>query len=131
MSRSPRDIYEDYLGRRKAILRALTQDVDKFWHQCDPQKEAGLPFVTLAATFWSVGSQPKRGSLRTGPCWCSHLQQLNVLALVAQNLALYGYKDGSWAVDLPAEEVPPEAPEPALVRGVRAQSPRGPRLRSH
>ncbi|GLC63379.1 hypothetical protein PLESTF_000030000 [Pleodorina starrii] len=69
MSRSPRDIYEDYLGRRKGILRALTQDIDKFWHQCDPQKE---------------------------------------------NLALFAYADGSWAVDLPAEEVPPEAPEPAL-----------------
>lgn len=24
------------------------------------------------------------------------------------------YTDGSWAVDLPAEEVPPEVPEPAL-----------------
>ncbi|GIL72011.1 hypothetical protein Vretifemale_2422 [Volvox reticuliferus] len=69
-SRSPRDIYEDYLGRRKAVLRALTQDIEKFWHQCDPQRE---------------------------------------------NLCLYGYNDGTWAVDLPAEEVPPEAPEPALV----------------
>jgi hypothetical protein len=28
-----------------------------------------------------------------------------------ENLCLYGYPDGQWAVDLPAEEVPPEAPE--------------------
>lgn len=71
MSRSPRAIYEDYVGRRKGILRALTTDIDRFWSQCDPQKE---------------------------------------------NLCLYAYQDGTWACDLPAEEVPPEAPEPALVR---------------
>ena len=31
-----------------------------------------------------------------------------------ENLCLYGLPDGNWAVDLPAEEVPPEIPEPAL-----------------
>ncbi|GBF90758.1 hypothetical protein Rsub_03059 [Raphidocelis subcapitata] len=31
-----------------------------------------------------------------------------------ENLSLYGYADGSWAVELPVEEVPPEVPEPAL-----------------
>lgn len=30
------------------------------------------------------------------------------------NLCLYGNPDGSWEVTLPAEEVPPELPEPAL-----------------
>lgn len=30
------------------------------------------------------------------------------------NLCLYGYPDESWEVNLPAEEVPPELPEPAL-----------------
>lgn len=30
------------------------------------------------------------------------------------NLCLYGGRDGSWSVDLPAEEVPPELPEPCL-----------------
>lgn len=29
-------------------------------------------------------------------------------------MCLYGYPDGQWAVDLPADEVPPELPEPAL-----------------
>ncbi|KXZ47064.1 hypothetical protein GPECTOR_38g301 [Gonium pectorale] len=69
MSRSPREIYEDYLGRRKAILRALTQDIEQFYEQCDPTRE---------------------------------------------NLCLYGNPDGNWEVALPAEEVPPEQPEPAL-----------------
>eukprot|EP00898_Chlorokybus_atmophyticus_P005806 jgi/Chlat1/6226/Chrsp44S05813 len=31
-----------------------------------------------------------------------------------ENLCLYGYPDGTWEVALPAEEVPPELPEPAL-----------------
>ena len=31
-----------------------------------------------------------------------------------ENLCLYGNHDGSWEVALPAEEVPPELPEPAL-----------------
>lgn len=31
-----------------------------------------------------------------------------------ENLCLYGFPDGTWHVDLPAEEVPPEIPEPAL-----------------
>ncbi|MCO5573708.1 hypothetical protein L7F22_027482 [Adiantum nelumboides] len=31
-----------------------------------------------------------------------------------ENLCLYGYPDETWEVDLPAEEVPPELPEPAL-----------------
>ena len=31
-----------------------------------------------------------------------------------ENLCLYGYSDEQWEVNLPAEEVPPELPEPAL-----------------
>lgn len=31
-----------------------------------------------------------------------------------ENLCLYGHQDGTWEVALPAEEVPPELPEPAL-----------------
>eukprot|EP00897_Mesotaenium_endlicherianum_P007717 jgi/Mesen1/6974/ME000361S06124 len=31
-----------------------------------------------------------------------------------ENLCLYGYPDENWEVNLPAEEVPPELPEPAL-----------------
>jgi hypothetical protein len=31
-----------------------------------------------------------------------------------ENLCLYGFSDEAWEVNLPAEEVPPELPEPAL-----------------
>ncbi|KAK9808989.1 hypothetical protein WJX72_007409 [[Myrmecia] bisecta] len=67
--RTPEDVFEDFCQRRKAILRALTTDVQKFYAEADPERE---------------------------------------------NLCLYGNSDGSWEVDLPAEEVPPELPEPAL-----------------
>ncbi|GAX85386.1 hypothetical protein CEUSTIGMA_g12802.t1 [Chlamydomonas eustigma] len=68
--KSPREqVFDDYIGRRRALIRALTTDVDKLFEQCDPTKE---------------------------------------------NLCLYGYPDGSWAVDTPPEEVPAEVPEPAL-----------------
>jgi len=67
--RSPEEIYEDYVSRRGGLLRALTDEVDDFYQQCDPERE---------------------------------------------NLCLYGERDGKWTVDLPAEEVPPELPEPCL-----------------
>lgn len=67
--RVPEDVFEDFKGRRKGILRALTTDVDRLYEECDPE---------------------------------------------AENLCLYGMPDGQWAVDLPAEEVPPEMPEPSL-----------------
>lgn len=31
-----------------------------------------------------------------------------------ENLCLYGFPNETWEVNLPAEEVPPELPEPAL-----------------
>ncbi|DBA65998.1 TPA: hypothetical protein ACH3X2_003011 [Trebouxia sp. C0005] len=67
--RVPEDVFEDFKGRRKGILRALTTDVDRLYEECDPE---------------------------------------------AENLCLYGNPDGQWVVDLPAEEVPPEMPEPSL-----------------
>lgn len=67
--RSPEEIFEDYASRRSGLLRALTDEVDDFYQQCDPERE---------------------------------------------NLCLYGERSGGWTVDLPAEEVPPELPEPCL-----------------
>lgn len=37
-----------------------------------------------------------------------------VLLTEKENLSLYGYPSEQWEVNLPAEEVPPELPEPAL-----------------
>lgn len=67
--KSVEQIFEDFQKRRSGILRALTDEVDDFYQQCDPERD---------------------------------------------NLCLYGNSDGSWVVDVPAEEVPPELPEPIL-----------------
>ncbi|BDA44501.1 g10002 [Coccomyxa elongata] len=67
--RTVEDVFADYSGRRQGILTALTAEVDRFYAECDPDRE---------------------------------------------NLCLYGNPDSTWEVDLPAEEVPPEMPEPAL-----------------
>ncbi|KAG6513683.1 hypothetical protein ZIOFF_024018 [Zingiber officinale] len=39
---------------------------------------------------------------------------LKALTTAKENLCLYGYPDEQWEVSLPAEEVPPEIPEPVL-----------------
>ncbi|KAL4184208.1 hypothetical protein AMTRI_Chr11g158860 [Amborella trichopoda] len=67
--RTVEEVFKDFRGRRAGMIKALTTDVEKFYQQCDPEKE---------------------------------------------NLCLYGLPNESWEVNLPAEEVPPELPEPAL-----------------
>ncbi|CAN6475353.1 unnamed protein product [Victoria cruziana] len=67
--RTVEEVFKDFRGRRAGMIKALTTEVDKFYQQCDPEKE---------------------------------------------NLCLYGFPNESWEVNLPAEEVPPELPEPAL-----------------
>jgi hypothetical protein len=39
---------------------------------------------------------------------------VNFLIAEKENLCLYGFPSEQWEVNLPAEEVPPELPEPAL-----------------
>lgn len=67
--RTVEEVFKDFKGRRAGMIKALTNDVEEFYQQCDPEKE---------------------------------------------NLCLYGLPNESWEVNLPAEEVPPELPEPAL-----------------
>ncbi|KAK7328955.1 hypothetical protein VNO77_23095 [Canavalia gladiata] len=67
--RTVEEVFGDFKGRRTAMIKALTTDVEEFYQQCDPEKE---------------------------------------------NLCLYGFPTEHWEVNLPAEEVPPELPEPAL-----------------
>ncbi|CAI0473299.1 unnamed protein product [Linum tenue] len=67
--RTVEEVFKDFKGRRAGLIKALTNDVEDFYRQCDPEKE---------------------------------------------NLCLYGFPSEQWEVNLPAEEVPPELPEPAL-----------------
>lgn len=53
---------------------------------------------------------------RTGTCWppADHKDLWAACGPDRDNLCLYSYPDGNWAVDLPVVEVPPELPEPVL-----------------
>ncbi|XP_009596494.1 PHD finger protein ALFIN-LIKE 4-like [Nicotiana tomentosiformis] len=66
---SVKDVFQDFKGRRAALIKALTTEVEEFFKQCDPEKE---------------------------------------------NLCLFGLPNEQWEVNMPAEEVPPELPEPVL-----------------
>ncbi|XP_027340122.1 PHD finger protein ALFIN-LIKE 4-like isoform X2 [Abrus precatorius] len=52
-SRSVEDIFEDFKGRRTAIIKALTTDVEDFYSQCDPEKE-NLCLYGLPNEQWEV-----------------------------------------------------------------------------
>ncbi|KAL1298342.1 hypothetical protein HN51_042717 [Arachis hypogaea] len=51
--RTVEEIYEDFKGRRAAIIKALTTDVQDFYNQCDPEKE-NLCLYGLPSGQWEV-----------------------------------------------------------------------------
>lgn len=59
-------------------------------------------FVTCCAYF------------RCNSCVNCNSNFLNFTITEKENLCLYGFPSEQWEVNLPAEEVPPELPEPAL-----------------
>jgi hypothetical protein len=118
--RLPLNVYEEYKQRRNGIIRALTADVR---HSHRIYGSVSLPGDAL----WQIRHQQAVFSSTLLLCCCCAGRRglpacgcVQVEKLYAQcdpereNLCLYGLPDGTWAVDLPAEEVPPEIPEPAL-----------------
>ncbi|KAK9826041.1 hypothetical protein WJX74_007354 [Apatococcus lobatus] len=67
------------------------KSVDEIFQHCRSRREGLLRALTEEAEQLAAACSPER-----------------------ENLCLYGETDGSWVVDLPAEEVPPELPEPCL-----------------
>lgn len=136
MGRLPENVYEEYKARRRGVIRALTSDVS---HRA---QQGGRDLFTTKYDLLSFCQHltHRSGALGVGPasaCCCStppaerhactalcpipcRLIDAQVDKFFSQcdpereNLCLYGLPDGTWAVDLPAEEVPPEIPEPAL-----------------
>ncbi|KAL8129854.1 hypothetical protein V2J09_019009 [Rumex salicifolius] len=47
------DVFSDFKGRRAGLIRALTTDVEKFYQQCDPEKE-NLCLYGLPNETWEV-----------------------------------------------------------------------------
>ena len=76
-------------------------DVEDFYRQCDPGK-APVPVVAVLID-----------PILTYSLDLTVFSRLPEIA-EKENLCLYGFPDENWEVNLPAEEVPPELPEPAL-----------------
>ncbi|KAJ4889950.1 PHD finger protein ALFIN-LIKE 7 [Raphanus sativus] len=51
--RSVEEVFSDFRGRRAALLKALSTDVRKFYHECDPDKE-NLCLYGLPNETWEV-----------------------------------------------------------------------------
>ncbi|KAL5199154.1 hypothetical protein ABZP36_002666 [Zizania latifolia] len=84
--RTVEEVFRDFKGRRAGLVRALTTDVEDFFRQCDPGlgRHARMP----------QAYNDRRPSL--------------LLGMPSSKPVAH------WEVNLPAEEVPPELPEPAL-----------------
>ncbi|KAF7142468.1 hypothetical protein RHSIM_Rhsim05G0013000 [Rhododendron simsii] len=187
--RTVEEVFKDFKGRRAAVIKALTADVEEFYQQCDPgysglkvlkkervrgpQRHQGWCLqqhsddlvtngrrirvsrkdeeeeVACAALFIGHKYQSSRTLSQIDPSekeiwmtdprlkniflplallegvnffYLSHLEH-NTFVIVCilvfapkekENLCLYGFPSEQWEVNLPAEEVPPELPEPAL-----------------
>ncbi|CAL5401583.1 unnamed protein product [Camellia sinensis] len=134
--RTVEEVFRDFKGRRAGMIKALTTDVEEFYQQCDPaylMKEMvkivfGDAFLDVAE--WMIKEMEGKGVLRFfygfllgffSMIRVSHsydsllLPFLDIIAFAEkENLCLYGFPSEQWEVNLPAEEVPPELPEPAL-----------------
>jgi hypothetical protein len=113
--RTVEEIFEDFTKRRSGLLRALTDG------------ELGWRPPLIGSRRQSPPTVRLRGyALLLCPVLLASIN-LHVYVDFAEvddfyqqcdserdNLCLYGERTGTWSVDLPAEEVPPELPEPCL-----------------
>ncbi|KAH9620390.1 hypothetical protein KSS87_008912 [Heliosperma pusillum] len=51
--RTVEEVFNDFKGRRSGLIKALTSDVEKFYQQCDPEKE-NLCLYGLPNESWEV-----------------------------------------------------------------------------
>ncbi|GAV77356.1 PHD domain-containing protein/DUF3594 domain-containing protein [Cephalotus follicularis] len=51
--RTVEEVFSDFKGRRAGLIKALTNDVEKFYQQCDPEKE-NLCLYGLPNETWEV-----------------------------------------------------------------------------
>lgn len=133
-------IYEDYQGRREGLLRGLIDgepcrlarqcacllpghatttpalpclaDCTDFFQQCDPSRDnlclygartSGLSGEAGRAAMSHPQPQARESSGPAFPIDCARPADPRA-----------GHPDGSWTVNTPVEEVPPELPEPVL-----------------
>ncbi|KAF3795308.1 PHD finger protein ALFIN-LIKE 3 [Nymphaea thermarum] len=103
--RTVEDVFRDFKGRRAALIKALTTGLSPSLCGC-------LFSFSLLLSWFSVFLEEKVEDFhrQCDPVgldeFCNYAEK--------ENLCLYGFPSETWEVTLPAEEVPPELPEPAL-----------------
>jgi len=102
--RSPEEVFQDFSQRKRGILNALTTDQQAFFDACDPTAD------NLVLYGNADGAAPGCAYA----CRCTSPPAHAWDARLGGNPHARPAGPGSWEVALPAEEVPPEAPEPAL-----------------
>ncbi|THU53383.1 hypothetical protein C4D60_Mb10t13820 [Musa balbisiana] len=119
--RTPEDVFRDFRSRRAGMIKALTTDVEKFYQQCDPGGVWESEDGRLGGEWKGVRRITILGLLRIS----RRAGMIKALTTDVEkfyqqcdpekeNLCLYGLPNETWEVNLPAEEVPAELPEPAL-----------------
>ncbi|GLJ47631.1 hypothetical protein SUGI_1006220 [Cryptomeria japonica] len=63
------EIYEDFKRRREGIIKALTEDFEELYKQCDPQIESFLGLYGLPDESWKVVPQQEGISMLPKPVW--------------------------------------------------------------
>lgn len=128
MSEYPREvetIAEDFVQRRSGLLKALTEgqcssclafvfEVLQNEHfEVSPQRLLAQTSTTssLHATLArrTCAFMVSAAAKRVWGCWRQIVDDQHPTSNIRE-----GSRDGSWTVDLPAEDVPPELPEPCL-----------------
>ncbi|RVW44077.1 PHD finger protein ALFIN-like 4 [Vitis vinifera] len=120
--RTVEEVFRDFKGRRAGMIKALTTMLKSSTSNAIPVRvstSALLLDCYVLCNFWVQGSLNKlaancinlsrfEGVSNKLVVYCPHL------TVEKENLCLYGFPNELWEVNLPAEEVPPELPEPAL-----------------
>ncbi|EXB29678.1 PHD finger protein ALFIN-LIKE 5 [Morus notabilis] len=105
--RTVEEVFREFKGRRAGMIKALTTDLDNGYafrnlvETCD--LNFAFPIYSLSSALYPlvfVAADVEDFYQQCDP--------------EKENLCLYGFPSEQWEVNLPAEEVPPELPEPAL-----------------
>lgn len=84
-------------------VRPASADFDEFYQRCDPERDNLCLF-----------GEPRRPTQRTPADASAPLQTTPATTTLTSAPSCAGESDGSWTVEMPADEVPPELPEPCL-----------------
>ncbi|GLJ47630.1 hypothetical protein SUGI_1006210 [Cryptomeria japonica] len=101
------EIYEDFKRHREGVIKALTEDFDELYNQCDPKDESFMGLYRLPDQSWKVVPEQEGFSMLPNPVWGINNMRLVIskkswkLSVAENNhVWLHGCSDGQ-SVSLP------------------------------